>query len=154
ISAQLINASDGFHLWAERYDRTLADVFAVQEEIAHSIAEALRVTLSPKEVEALAQDKPSDARAYDLYLKGRERYGLYSKEGLGEALMHFKKAIELDPNYALAWAGVADTYAQFVQWGHTSDVQASLQHSLDAARRSIELNPRLAEGYKALALGL
>ena len=154
ISAQLINASDGFHLWAERYDRTLADVFAVQEEIAHSIAEALRVTLSPKEVAALAHDKPQDARAYDLYLKGRERYGLYSKEGLGEALMLFKKAIEIDSQYALAWAGVADTYGQFVQWGHSSDVQGSIQLALEAARHSIELNPRLAEGYKALALAL
>src|SRR5262249_18156885 len=62
VSAQLINASDGFQLWAERYDRTLADVFAVQEEIARSIAEALRITLSPKEAEALAEDKPKDAR--------------------------------------------------------------------------------------------
>jgi len=152
ISAQLINASDGFHLWAERYDRTLADVFAVQEEIAHSIAEALRVTLSPKEAEALAHDKPSDARAYDLYLKGRERYGLYSKEGLAEALMHFKKAIEVEPGYALAWAGVADTYGQLVQWGYTNEREEAIAQGLEAARHAIRLNPRLAEAHKAHAL--
>ena len=73
ISAQLINAADGFHLWAERYDRTLQDVFSVQEEIAASIAGALRVTLTPAETQQIAQNRPSDARAYDLYLKGRRR---------------------------------------------------------------------------------
>jgi serine/threonine protein kinase/Flp pilus assembly protein TadD len=154
ISAQLINASDGFHLWAERYDRTLADVFAVQEEIAHSIAEALRVTLSPKEAEALAQDKPRDARAYDLYLKGRQRYGVYSQESLNEALELFRQATEIDPNYALAWAGIADCYGQFMQWGDPKRAEENERLGVEAARRAISLNPKLAEGYKALALVL
>jgi len=152
ISAQLINASDGFHLWAERYDRTLADVFAVQEEIAHSIAEALRITLSPKEVEAIAQSKPNDARAYDLYLKGRERYGQYSRESLTEALGLFRQAAEIDPNYALAWAGIADCYGQFMQWGEAKDLEENARVGLEAARRAIAINPKLPEAYKALAL--
>src|SRR6185295_13406664 len=92
ISAQLINAADGFHLWAERYDRTMNDVFAVQEEIASSIAEALRVALSPAEVTKLALNKPRDAGAYDLYLRGRERYGRYDEASLREALELFRQA--------------------------------------------------------------
>jgi serine/threonine protein kinase/Tfp pilus assembly protein PilF len=154
ISAQLINASDGFQLWAERYDRTLADVFAVQEEIAHAIAEALRVTLSPKEAQALAQDKPKDARAYDLYLKGRERYDAYSQESLTEALELFRQAAEIDPNYALAWAGIADCYGQFMQWGDPKKAEENARLGIEAARRSISLNSKLPEGHKALALVL
>jgi len=154
ISAQLINAADGFHLWAERYDRTLDDVFAVQEEIASAIAEALRVTLSPAETEKLGQDKPKDAKAYDLYLKGREQYNRYSKESLNEALKLFKEAIAVDPNYALAWAGVADCHAQLVQHGHAADAAERLRTGLEAAEHAIQLNPELADGYKAKALVL
>ena len=82
ISAQLINAADGFHLWAERYDRTMNDVFAVQEAIASSIAEALRVALSPAEAATLVKGRPRDVKAYDLYLKGREHYGAYNDASL------------------------------------------------------------------------
>ncbi|TPW09057.1 MAG: Serine/threonine protein kinase, partial [bacterium] len=112
ISAQLINAADGFHLWADRFDRKLEDVFQVQEEIASAIAEALRVALTPAEAEALVQDRPDDARAYDLYLKGRARYGSYTPASLKEAVQLFEQAIAIEPDYALAWAGLADSYGQ------------------------------------------
>jgi serine/threonine protein kinase/Tfp pilus assembly protein PilF len=154
ISAQLINAADGFHLWAERYDRKLDDVFAVQEEIASSIAEALRVTLSPAETAALAKDKPQDVRAYDLYLKGREHYGRYNEAALREALALFQKATEIDPGYALAWAGIADCYGQLCQWGKSPDVADLTRHGLEAARHAISLDPRLPEAHKAEALNL
>ena len=152
ISAQLINAADGFHLWAERYDRTLQDVFAVQEEIASSIAGALQVALSPAESKALVGDRPADARAYDLYLKGREHYGRYSDSSLRAALDLFTQAIAVDPGYALAWAGVADAHGQRVAWGYSSDPGEELRLGLEAARKAIELNPRLPEAYKAEAL--
>src|SRR5262245_24822235 len=152
ISAQLINASDGFHLWAERYDRKLADVFDVQEEISHSIAEALRVALTPTESRNLVQNRPNDAHAYDLYLKGREKYGRYGKEDMAEALRLFTEATEIDANYALAWAGMADSYAQMVQWAMTKETEKTLRLGLEAAERAVLLNPNLAEGYKALAL--
>src|SRR5262245_10058850 len=152
ISAQLINAADGFHLWAERYDRTLQDVFAVQEEIASSIAGALQVALSPAESKALVEDRPADARAYDLYLKGREQYGRYSAASLRAALDLFRQAIDVDPGYALAWAGVADAHGQMVAWGVTTDAAETLRLGLEAARKAIELNPRLPEAYKAEAL--
>jgi serine/threonine protein kinase/Tfp pilus assembly protein PilF len=154
ISAQLINAADGFHLWAERYDRKLDDVFAVQEEIASSIAEALRVTLSPAETQALVKDRPQDVRAYDLYLKGREHYGRYHPEAFRSALDLFEQAIQLDANYALAWAGIADCYSQMVQWEVAPDRKEAVRLALEAARRALAINPRLAEGYKAEALAL
>jgi serine/threonine protein kinase/Tfp pilus assembly protein PilF len=152
ISAQLINAADGFHLWAERYDRTLQDVFAVQEEIASSIAAALRVALSPSDAAKLVADRPNDARAYDLYLKGRQRYGSYSAESLREALDLFHQAIAIDPDYALAWAGVADVHGQMIQWGHSKDRDEDLNVGLEAADRALALNPKLPEAYKARGL--
>ncbi len=152
ITAQLINAADGFHLWAERYDRTLQDVFAVQEEIASSIAAALRVALSPAESAKLVQDRPNDARAYDLYLKGRARYGSYTAESLREALDLFHQAIAIDPDYALAWAGVADCHGQMIQWGASRDPKEDVRFGFEAAERAIALNPKLPEAYKAKAL--
>ncbi|MFN8176807.1 MAG: protein kinase [bacterium] len=154
ITAQLVNAADGFQLWAERYDRTMEDVFAVQGEIAASIAEALRVALSPAEAVSLVKDRPRDVRAYDLYLKGRERYGSYSDASLREALRLFEQATALDPGYALAWAGIADCYGQLSQWGTDVDVADVTRRGLEAARRAISLNPKLAEAHKAEALNL
>jgi tetratricopeptide (TPR) repeat protein len=154
ITAQLINAADGFHLWAERYDRTLQDVFTVQEEIASSIAVALRVALTPAETQKLVQDRPDDARAYDLYLKGRARYGSYTAESLRDALELFRKATAIDPNYALAWAGIADCCGQMIQWGVAPDVEEAKRLGLEAARKAVALNPRLPEAHKAEALVL
>jgi len=154
ITAQLINAANGFHLWAERYDRTLADVFAVQEEIAKSIAEALRVALTPAESESLVKDRPDNVRAYDLYLRGRQRYGSYTVEALREALELFQEAIAIDPDYALAWAGVADCYGQMLQYEMAKDPGEATRLGLQAARRAIAINPRLAEAHKSEALVL
>jgi serine/threonine protein kinase/tetratricopeptide (TPR) repeat protein len=154
ITAQLINASNGFHLWAERYDRTLADVFAVQEEIAKSIAEALRVALTPAETESLVRDRPENVRAYDLYLRGRQRYGSYTAEALRDALELFQQAIAIDPDYALAWAGVADCYGQMLQYEIAKDPEEATRLGLQAARRAVAIDPRLAEAHKAEALVL
>jgi TolB-like protein len=153
ISAQLI-AADGFHLWAERYDRTMEDVFAVQEEIASSIAAALQVALTPAESKKLVKDRPEDVRAYDLYLKGRAQYGKYTEESLREALALFQQATALDPGYALAWAGIADAYGQLCQWEKDADIADLTRRGLEAARHAISLNPRLPEAYKAEALNL
>jgi tetratricopeptide (TPR) repeat protein len=127
-------------------------VFDVQEEISHSIAEALRVALTPTESRNLVQNRPNDAHAYDLYLKGREKYGRYNKEDMAQALRLFREATEIDPTYALAWAGMADSYAQMVQWGMTKEVEETLRLGLEAADRAISLNARLAEAHKAQGL--
>jgi TolB-like protein len=154
ISAQLINAADGFHLWAERYDRTLQDVFAVQEEIASSIASALRVALTPVESESLVQDRPRDVRAYDLYLKARQYYGRYTPEGIRYALELFRQATQVDAEYARAFAGIADCYGQMLQWRTADDPDELKRLGLEAARRAIALSPRLAEAHKAEGLVL
>ena len=154
ITAQLINAADGFHLWAERFDRKLEDVFAVQEEIASSIAAALRVALTPTEAREIKRDRPSNALAYDLYLKGREQYGRYTAESLEAALGLFRRAIELEPDYALAWAGVADVYGQMRQWGIDDSGGKMLRQGLEAARRAVAIDPKLPEAHKAEALVL
>ena len=154
ITAQLINAADGFHLWAERFDRRLEDVFAVQEEIASSIAGALRVALTPSESQEIRRERPSSARAYDLYLKGREQYGRYTLESLQAALDLFQQAIEVEPEYALAWAGIADVYGQLRQWGGDDPGGAMLRQGLQAARRAITIDPKLPEAYKAESLVL
>ena len=151
ITTQLVSAVDGFQLWAERYDRTLQDVFAVQEEIASSIARALRVALTPAEVEGIGKDRPQDARAYDLYLKGRAEYSRYRPETFVAALALFRQAIAIDPGYALAWAGIGDCCAQLIQCDSASD-EDLVGQGLDAARRAVTLDPRLAEGHKAEAL--
>lgn len=153
ITAQLINPSNGFHLWAERYDRTLQDVFAVQEEIASAIATALRGALTPSESRNLRRDRPADARAYDLYLKGRERYGRYTLDGMREALALFEEAVQIDPNYAVAWAGIGDVYGQMlVMRAQDKSADEIGKEGLQAARRAIALNPNLPEGHKAEAL--
>ncbi|HKO22269.1 MAG TPA: protein kinase [Candidatus Eisenbacteria bacterium] len=154
ITAQLINAADGFHLWAERFDRKLEDVFAVQEEIASSITAALRVALTPSEAKEIKRDRPSNARAYDLYLKGREQYGRYTAESLEGALALFRQAIELEPDYALAWAGIGDVYGQLRQWGADDSGGKMLRQGLEAARRAIAIDPKLPDGHKAEALVL
>jgi serine/threonine protein kinase/Tfp pilus assembly protein PilF len=152
ISAQLVSTADGFQLWAERFDRTMEDVFAVQEEIASAIAAALRVALSPDEKEDLGRNRPQDVRAYDLYLKGREQYGHYTRESLEQAMSLFEEATRVDPRYALAWAGVADVHGQRIQWGFTTDAEGTKQLGLEAVEKALALDPRVAEAWKARAL--
>jgi serine/threonine protein kinase/Tfp pilus assembly protein PilF len=154
ITAQLVNGVDGFHLWAERYDRTLEDVFAVQEEIAASIAAALKVALAPEDTAQIAAGRPDDVRAYDLFLKGRELYKKYTPESLREALACFEQAIAIDAGYARAWAGVGDCVGQLMQFGTEDERAEASARGLAAARRAIELDPRLPDGYKAEALVL
>jgi len=154
ITTQLINAADGFQLWAERFDRTLDDVFAVQDEIAKAIVEALRVAMTPSDIQRIARDRPNDVKAYDLYLKGREEYGRYREAPMREAMKLFQQAIDLDPGYALAWAGLADCHGQMVQYDWTDNRDDSLRLGLEAARKAVSLDPKLPEAYKAEALVL
>jgi TolB-like protein/Tfp pilus assembly protein PilF len=153
INAQLIDAASGYHLWAERYDRTLEDVFAVQDDITASIARALRGAMTPRESEIIHVARPENVRAYDLYLKGRAHYLLYTKEDMQIALERFEKAVDVEPSYALAWAGIADACGQFADKGWDLD-RSLLERGEQAARRAVELQPRLPEAHKALALCL
>ena len=150
ITAQLVNAADGFHLWSERYDREMTDVFAIQDEIARSIAERLKITLEGAADETLARAGTNNLDAYQLYLKGRTL--LYRRgRALRTAGDCFEEAVRLDPDYALAWAGVADTYTTIGYYG-LARPEATMPKALQAARRAVALNPLLAEAHNALAI--
>jgi adenylate cyclase len=146
ITAQLIDGTSGGHLWAERYDRELADIFAVQDDVTEEIVRALEVNLS-----ANAQDRPTRVEtdipeAYDCVLRGREQYRLFSKKGNRTARRLYEKAIELDPNYAAAYAGLAETYLH--EWFLGSP--DALDRAYELARKSSALNPSLPLVYEAL----
>jgi TolB-like protein/Flp pilus assembly protein TadD len=121
VTAQLIKAADGFHVWAERFDRDMQDVFAVQAEIARSIAEALAVKLTPREKQVVERVPTSMIAAYDLYLKGHQLWDERSKEDNAEAETLFRRAIALDENYALAYIGLAENFLQRVDWRFDDD---------------------------------
>ena len=150
IVGQLIDAEADKHLWAESYDRDMRDVFAIQSEVAREIGAALKVKLTPKEKEYI-ENKPTDnTDAYNYYLRGREYYYRYKKQDNEEAIELFKKAIAIDPKYAMAWAGLGDAYAQrVIKFGfHRSWVDSSLGIS----KKAISLDSTSAEAYKALGL--
>ncbi|HET7293387.1 MAG TPA: protein kinase [Vicinamibacteria bacterium] len=113
INAQLVDTQTDFPVWSERYDREMADVFELQDEIAHKIAEALRITLSPQEKEALAARPTDNLQAYDLYLRGRSYARRRTRQDLDFALQMFENAAALDPEFALAHAAIASVCAQY-----------------------------------------
>lgn len=150
ITAQLVNVEDGYHLWSDRYDRQLKDIFHIQDEIARAIVERLRVTLKGGEQERLARAGTNNLEAYQLYVKGREL--LYRRGGaIPRAVECFEREVALDPAYALAWAGFADSHTVLSYYG-LSRPEGNMPKALEAARRAVALAPSLAEGHNALAM--
>lgn len=150
ITAQLVNVADGYHLWSERYDRELKDVFAIQDEIARSIAERLKLTLDSSHAEQLAKPGTKNLDAYQLYLKGRAL--LYRRGGaIPQAAECFDRAVKVDADYALAWAGLADAYTTIGYYG-LAHPGACTPRAMEAARRAVTLGPTLAETHCALAM--
>jgi TolB-like protein len=122
ITAQLIQAQTGHSIWAERYDRELKDVFEVQDEIARSISQALRIKLSPQEEKAIARKQTENAQAYDYYLRGRQFFHQFRRKGFDFARQMFARAIVIDPHYARAFAGVADCCSfLYMYWDRQSE---------------------------------
>lgn len=152
ISAQLLNVSDGYHLWSDCYDRALEDVFVIQEEIARSIASALRVQLGAGEDEAIGRSLTSDVQAYDCYLKGRQFYYRYDKKGIKCALQMFFQAIAIDPSFSRAWSGVADCWAYLYLNAGREEIH---RNEADAASlKALELDPESAEAHAARGTAL
>jgi TolB-like protein/lipoprotein NlpI len=148
ISAQLINVADGYQLWSQRYDRDLRDVFAIQDEISDSVVNALELRLSPRERRAIKQVATADVRAYDYYLRGRRAYyDQYGWKGVELALRMFSRAIEIDSNYALAYAGIADCRSFLYMNAHRSD--ENRDEALAASDKALELDPELAEAHNS-----
>jgi adenylate cyclase len=150
ITVQLVNAADGFHLWSERYDREMEDVFAIQDEIARSIAQRLQVAFEGGESGPLVKPGTKDLEAYQLYVKGR---ALLYKRGpaIPRALECCRRAVTLDPEYALAWAGLADSYTALGYYG-LACAQESVLKGIEAARRAVAIDSSLAEAHSALAM--
>jgi len=148
ISAQLVDARSDEHLWAEQYDRELLDVFAIQSNVAQQVAAALKATLTSGEKQRIERRPTDDFEAYNLYLKGRyfwDRRG----EGLWKGLEYFQRALEIDPDYAPAHAGVADCYALFGFYGYVPATEA-LPKAKAAALRALEIDEGLAEAHSSL----
>jgi serine/threonine protein kinase/Flp pilus assembly protein TadD len=140
ITVQLVEASTRHTVWAERYDRQMEDVFAIQEEIARNIAQALRITLSPKEEKIIASKPTENLQAYDFYLRGRS----YARQlSLEFAIQMFEQAIKLDPDFALAHAGLANVCGQYHEWRERHP--RWIEKGLAACERGLALQPNLPE---------
>jgi eukaryotic-like serine/threonine-protein kinase len=147
ITAQLINASDGFQIWSETYDRDLNDIFAVQEDIARSVTSSLKVKLvSPTPGSPAAAG--NDAKAYNAYLQGRYFFERRDKESLEKALGYFEQAIQLDPSYAPAWAEIARVRANQADRGYLP-TQEGYERARMAAEKALALDANLAEANSA-----
>jgi adenylate cyclase len=152
ISAQLINVETGFHLWSGQYDREVSDIFAVQEEIALKIVEALQITLSPQEGDAIRQAPTQNPQAYDFYLRGRKIYFQFGNMDVEFALQHFSRAIALDPSFALAYAGLSDCWAYIYLYTERTD--AARQQADESSRQAVNLAPGSAQAQASRAVAL
>jgi TolB-like protein/Tfp pilus assembly protein PilF len=153
VSVNLIQAASDSHLWADTYDRKLTDIFAVESEIAKTIAETLQAKLTGTEKQIIAEKPTNDATAHELYLKGRVLWARRSGDNIPKAIVFFEQAIERDPNYALAYAGLADSYILLPAYTSTARRDA-LPKAKRAAIKALQLDDNLAEGHNALGLAL
>ena len=151
LSAQLVSTKDGYHIWSEEYDRELADVFAVQDELARAIVGALRVTLQRPAGAALVKAGTADLEAHDLYLQGRFQWNRRTYESMLEAVRYFKRAIARDSTYAEAYAGLAETYVLFPTYAVSSAVEAFPQ-ARSAALRALTLDSTLGNAHATLGV--
>ncbi|ATU90974.1 adenylate/guanylate cyclase domain-containing protein [Phyllobacterium zundukense] len=151
ITGQLIDAKNGGHLWADRYDRSMTDIFAIQDEITRAIVEQLKIKLLPEEKAAVARAPTENVEAYTYYLRGRQFSHEWTKAYLLLARRMFKKAVELDPHYARAYAGIANCDSALHGW-HSEEV--ALDDILEMSARALALDPELAEAHAARGLAL
>jgi non-specific serine/threonine protein kinase len=143
INAQLVDAATGFPVWSERYDREMSDIFAVQDEIAHKIAEALRIRVTPQEQAELAAKPTENLQAYDLYLRGRSYARRRTTRDMEFALQMFENAVSLDPNFALAWAAIANGCAHAQYWSGPGG--SYMERAQSASLRAVALAPDIPE---------
>ncbi len=149
ITVQLINVATGYHLWSEKFERTLEDVFAIQDEITLAIVDHLKVKLMGEEKDALLKRHTDNPEAYNLYLMGRFFWNKRTADGMKRGLECFVRAIQLDPSFARAYTGIADCYGVFAYY--YMPPRATLAKARDAAARALELDPTLAEAHTSMA---
>jgi eukaryotic-like serine/threonine-protein kinase len=150
IMAQLVSVNDGYHLWSERYDRELKDIFEVQDEIARTIANRLKVTLGANRQEPLVRVGTKNLEAYQLYLKGRFHWNKRTPDGMQKAIEYFQQAIAKDPAYALAYTGLADAY-NLASFLNAFPPREMMPKAKAAAAKALEIDNGLAEAYVSLA---
>ena len=153
ITAQFIDANKDTHLWAETYRGSMEDVFDIQEKVSAKIVDALRMQLSHKEKQTLQKRFTEDSQAYQLYLQGRFFWNKRDDEGLNIAIRYFEEALKKDPNYALAWAGLADSYSLMGEYTNISR-REFYPKQMEAVSKALEIDDHLAEAHISLAISL
>jgi adenylate cyclase len=152
ITVELLNVEDGCHLWSERYDRELQDVFAIQEEIALRVVRALEVELSDREARSLSRSATRNIEAYTFYIRGRQFFYQSKRKGIECAIEMFSHATAKDPGYALAYAGMADCYSYLYMY--FGNERSNLENARRMSQVALGLDPELAEAHSALALAV
>ena len=150
ITAQLVDVADGYHLWSERYDRNLEDIFAIQDEVTAAIIENLKLSLVAHEKEAVLKRSTNNLEAHNLYLKGTHFLGMYAGRRLESAIDYFRQALEKDPNYAAAYCGLADAHLGCAFWADQPPGE-HCQKAKTYARKALEIDPALGEAHSALS---
>jgi TolB-like protein/Tfp pilus assembly protein PilF len=152
ITAQLINVADGFHLWSETYDGDMKDILAMQSDVAKRVVQALQMQLGVEEERALAKKPTENPEAHRLYLLGRYHFYKFTRVGWTNAINYFEQALQLDPGFALAYCGLADTYG----WagGQTLPGREAWAKEMEFAQKALELDPNLAEAHLSMATAL
>ena len=151
VTVQLIDASSGHYLWSETYDRSIEDLFAIQEEISTAIVKTLPASLMDRPPTSAARKPAHNLEAYNLYLKGRYQWNKRTTDGLNRGAQLFEQAIAIDPALALAYAGLADSYTLLAEYGLVSSGEV-IPAAKSAARKALEIDPSLAEAHASLGL--
>lgn len=154
VSAQLIDSISDHHLWAERYDRDLEDIFEVQDEVARNVAQALKVVLKPEEGEQISRPPTGNIEAYDIFLRTRSSLWPPTRENLLTARSAYRRITEIDPSFAGGHAGQSMTYSFNVIFGLSEDPQEDARLALEIAKTAVSLDNSFAQGYSALGLAL
>jgi adenylate cyclase len=151
IMVQLVETQNGYHLWSERFDREIEDIFAIQDEIARSVLDALGLSLTQREERRFLKPATTNVQAYEFYLRGRKLFQTWTRQNMEFARQMFARAVAIDPEFALAWAGLAKTYVDLYRWGRNS---RDLQEAQRTSAHALKLDPNLAEAHVAIGQAL
>src|SRR5215470_9924488 len=151
IMVQLVETQNGYHLWSERFDREIEDIFVIQDEIARSVLDALGLSLTQREERRFLKPSTTNVQAYEFYLRGRKLFQTWTRQNMEFARQMFARAVAIDSEFALAWAGLAKTYVDLYRWGRNS---RDLQEAQRTSAHALELDPNLAEAHVAIGQAL
>ena len=149
VAAQLINVADGYHLWAANYDRDMTNILEIRSDISRQVVDALKVQLGVEETQRLTRQPTDTSEAYHAYLLGRYEFNKYNEAGFNKAVEHFRRALAIDPQFALAGAGLAEAFNLLGYWNMLAP-EAAFPPAKAAAERALQIDPGLAEAHSAL----